>query len=151
MRDSCQKFFEHFKIDFSDIIEFGVEIDTIYPNKEVVKPEWLNLIHSVENNEEVYIRGYLFSVMRQNRVRLTYRWGGEPGDTYSAIPVPGDIEDATMKLVAIDLITTSFRFDIIPRGGGGTLSYDLDKAIIRWKDDVDRIIRNREEIFVVTT
>jgi hypothetical protein len=58
MRDSYQTFFEHFKIDFSDIIEFGIEIDTIYPDKNEIKSDWKNLIKSVENNEEVYIRGY---------------------------------------------------------------------------------------------
>jgi len=58
MRDSYQTFYEHFKIDFSDIIEFGIEIDTIYPDKNEIKGEWENLIKSVENNEEVYIRGY---------------------------------------------------------------------------------------------
>ncbi|MBJ2174394.1 hypothetical protein JBL43_09110 [Aureibaculum sp. A20] len=58
MRDSYQKFFEHFKIDFSDIIEFGIEIDTIYPDPKKVKNEWIELINSIENNEDVYIRGY---------------------------------------------------------------------------------------------
>tara|TARA_B100000795_G_scaffold204310_1_gene157903 strand:- start:305 stop:988 length:684 start_codon:yes stop_codon:yes gene_type:complete len=58
MRDSYQTFFEHFKIDFSDIIEFGIEIDTIYPDKNKIKSNWESLIKSVENNEEVYIRGY---------------------------------------------------------------------------------------------
>ena len=48
MRDSYQTFFEHFKIDFSDIIEFGIEIDTIYPDKNEIKSEWENLI----NNEK---------------------------------------------------------------------------------------------------
>ena len=98
---------------------------------------------------EIYIRGHLFSVMRKNRVRITYRYGGEPTD--GATPtVPFDIEDAIVKMVAIDLITTSFRFDVLPRGGGGTLSYDLDKATARWREDIDRIVRNREEFFVLT-
>ncbi|MBL4880623.1 MAG: hypothetical protein JKX82_04785 [Oleispira sp.] len=58
MRDSYQTFFKYFKIDFSDIIEFGIEIDTIYPDKNEIKNNWRNLIESVENNKEVYIRGY---------------------------------------------------------------------------------------------
>lgn len=110
----------------------------------------LSGFEEIPHRGEVYVRGYLFSVMRQNRVRITYRWGGEPGDNYCSIPIPLDIEDATVKLTTIDLVTTSFRFDILPRGGGGTLSYDLDTAVLRWREDVDRIIRNREEIFVVT-
>ena len=58
MRDSYKTFFDHFKIDFKNIIEFGVEIDTIYPNPEEIQTEWKNLIESIENNKEVYIRGY---------------------------------------------------------------------------------------------
>ena len=105
----------------------------------------------ISERGEVYIRGHLFSTMRKNRVRLTYRYGGEPGDCVCSIPVPNDIEDAVIKLTAIDLITTSFRFDILPRGGSGTLSYDLDTAVMRWREDIDRIIRNREEFIAVTT
>jgi hypothetical protein len=64
MRDSYQTFFEHFKIDFSDIIEFGIEIDTIYPDKNEIKSDWKNLIKSVENNEEnlnrcIFFRNYI--------------------------------------------------------------------------------------------
>jgi len=97
---------------------------------------------------ELYIRGHLFSVMRKNRVRITYRYGGEPGDCPAAITVPFDIEDAAMKLTAADLLTSSFRFDILPRTD---LGFDLDKAVSRWREDVDRIIRNREDMFAVTT
>lgn len=58
MRDSYKIFFEHFNIEFKDIIKFGVEIDTIYPNPNEIQTEWKNLIDSITNNKEVYIRGY---------------------------------------------------------------------------------------------
>ena len=58
MRDSYQRFFEYFKIDFSDIIEFGIEIDTIFPNPASIRNEWKSLINAIESNEDVYIRGY---------------------------------------------------------------------------------------------
>ena len=58
MRDSYKIFFEHFNIEFESIIKFGVEIDTIYPDPNKVKTEWKNLISSVINNKQVYIRGY---------------------------------------------------------------------------------------------
>ena len=58
MRDSYQTFFEYFKIDFLEVIKFGIEIDTIYPDKNKIKKDWVSLIKSIENNEEVYIRGY---------------------------------------------------------------------------------------------
>ena len=58
MRDSYQTFFEHFKIDFSEIIKFGIEIDTIYPDPKIILEEWRNLVKSIEDNKDVYIRGY---------------------------------------------------------------------------------------------
>lgn len=58
MREAYQTFFQHFKIDFQDIIEFGVELDTIYPKPNEIQAEWKSLIDSVLNNNEVFIRGY---------------------------------------------------------------------------------------------
>ncbi|WP_151901383.1 hypothetical protein [Sulfurimonas hydrogeniphila] len=58
MREAYQTFFQHFKIDFQDIIEFGVELDTIYPKPDEIKVEWKSLINSIQNNNEVFIRGY---------------------------------------------------------------------------------------------
>lgn len=58
MRDSYQKFFEHFQIDFDDIVNFGIEIDTVYPNPKKINSEWNYLLKRIENNEEVFIRGY---------------------------------------------------------------------------------------------
>ncbi len=58
MREAYQIFFKYFNIKFSDIIKFGVEIDTIYPNPKLIQCKWKNLIKSIENNKEVYIRGY---------------------------------------------------------------------------------------------
>ena len=58
MREAYQTFFQHFKIDFQDIIEFGVELDTIYPKTEEIQAEWKSLIDSIQNNNEVFIRGY---------------------------------------------------------------------------------------------
>ncbi|WP_264524176.1 hypothetical protein [Flavobacterium sp. N502536] len=58
MRDSYTLFFEHFNIKFEDIIKFGVEIDTIYPESDKIKTQWKDLIDSVTHGEQVYIRGY---------------------------------------------------------------------------------------------
>ncbi len=58
MKEAYQNFFEHFKIDFEDIIKFGIELDTIYPEPHKIKGEWHQLIDDVQNNKEVYIRGY---------------------------------------------------------------------------------------------
>jgi len=103
----------------------------------------------IPDRGELYVRGFLFSVMRKNRIRITYRYGGEPGDCPSSIPIPDDIEEATVKLAAIEILSTSFRMDQLPLGAESQL--DIDKIVNRWQGDVDRIIRNREEIYVVTT
>ena len=58
MRDSYKNFFKYFNINFSDIIKYGVDIDTIYPDTEEIEQEWNALVHSVTNNGEVFIRGY---------------------------------------------------------------------------------------------
>ena len=46
----------------------------------------------------LYLRGFLFSIMRKNRVRVTYRYGDDT--------VPDDVKDACIKLTSIELLTT---------------------------------------------
>lgn len=87
----------------------------------------------------IYMRSFIFTVMRKNRIRITYRYG----DTQ----VPGDIEDICMKMVAIELMTTSFRADNLPIGGSGGWSWS--DSINQWKEDIDRVIQQRQEIFTV--
>jgi len=87
---------------------------------------------------EIYFRGYIFSILRKNRARITYRYG--------STDVPGDIEDACIKMTAIDLIGGSFRMDVIPMGADGA---QVDTTIRMWKEDIDRVIRNREEVYVI--
>ena len=58
MRESYENFFKYFNIDFSDIIKYGIEIDTIYPDKNLIMSKWKTLVYSIENNKKVYIRGY---------------------------------------------------------------------------------------------
>jgi len=87
---------------------------------------------------ELYVRNLLFTILRTNRVRITYRYGSDS--------VPNDIKDATIKRAAIDLVTGSFRMDIIPMGADGAKVVDMS---MRWREDVDKIVRNREEVFVL--
>lgn len=89
---------------------------------------------------ELYFLGYLFTVLRDKRIRVTFRYGEDT--------VPNDIADACLKMTCIDLLTTSFHMDNIPMGTDGALEWD--KIINLWREDIDRILRNREEIFVVT-
>ena len=92
----------------------------------------------------VHLRGFIFSFLRKNRVRVTYRYGGEGYAGDSTIPL--DIEDAIVKLTAIELVNTSLRMDRLPMGGTGV---DLQAVKARWAEDVEKCIDNRREVFVI--
>jgi len=85
----------------------------------------------------LFIRGFLFSILRKHRLRITYRYG-------DAV-VPGDIKDACIKLTAVDIIRSSFRMDVLPIAQGIN-PYEMSNE---WKRDADKIIRDREEIFFI--
>lgn len=91
----------------------------------------------------VYLRGYIFSILRKNRVRVTYRYGGESyaGDT----TIPSDITDAIIKMTCTEIMNTSFRMDELPTGGITNTSETKQK----WEDDIERCIENRREMFVI--
>ena len=92
----------------------------------------------------VHLRGYIFSILRKNRVRITYRYGGEKYAGDSTIPL--DIEDAIVKLTAIELVNTSLRMDRLPMGGTGI---DLQAVKTRWSDDIEKCIDNRREVYII--
>lgn len=91
----------------------------------------------------LHLRGFLFSILRRNRCRVTYRYGGEnfAGDT----TIPLDIKDCIIKMAAIDIMNTSFRMDEIP--SGGTTSPSESKKY--WQEDIENCIANRREVVVV--
>ena len=86
---------------------------------------------------EVYLRGFIFSILRQNRVRVTYRFG----DT----TVPEDIKDAIVKLTCIDLIRSSIKMDDLEFGG----AIKKEEAMSMWKEEVDNIVHDRAEVYVI--
>jgi len=92
----------------------------------------------------VHLRGFIFSILRKNRVRITYRYGGEGygGDT----TIPGDIEDCIVKMTAIELVNTSLRMDRLPMGGTGI---DLQAVKTKWELDIEKCIDNRREVFII--
>jgi hypothetical protein len=92
----------------------------------------------------IHLRGFLFSILRKNRVRVTYRYGGEnfAGDT----EIPLDVADAVIKMTAIEILNSSFRMDELPTGGINSPSES--KRI--WQEDIDNCIRNRREVFVIS-
>jgi len=92
----------------------------------------------------IHLRGFLFSILRKNRIRVTYRYGGEEfaGDT----TIPEDISDCVIKMSAIDLMNTSFRMDELPTGGINSPS----ESKRMWQDDIENCIQNRREVFVIS-
>ena len=92
----------------------------------------------------LYLRGFIFSILRQNRVRVTYRYGGEnfAGDT----TIPGDIEDCVIKMVALEFVNTSFRMDKLPMGSAGV---DYASSKRQWTEDIEKCIENRREVFPI--
>ena len=111
---------------------------------------WENILGNSEwydaNYERgtVHLRGFIFSIIRKNRVRVTYRYGGESygGDT----TIPGDIEDCVVKMTAIEIVNTSFRMDRLPMGGSGI---DLQSVKAKWETDIEKCIDNRREVYII--
>ena len=87
---------------------------------------------------KLFLRGYIFTIIRKHRVRVTYRYGDED--------VPLDIQDACIKLTAIDILNSSFRMDILPTGANGV---DIGSSKMEWRSDVEGVIENRQEVFFI--
>lgn len=85
----------------------------------------------------LHLRGFIFSILRHNRVKVTYRYGSSS--------VPDDIEDATVKLTCIDLIRSSIKMDDLEFGG----AIKKEEAMAKWQEEADKIIRDREEVYVI--
>lgn len=102
--------------------------------------QWYNIEYELGT---LYLRGYLFTILRNNRIRVTYRYGGEDyaGDTV----IPLDITDAVIKMTAIEVMNTSFRMDEIPSGG----SVSPSESKRYWQEDIDLCVSNRREVFVL--
>tara|TARA_Y100000590_G_scaffold68163_3_gene74224 strand:+ start:4283 stop:4906 length:624 start_codon:yes stop_codon:yes gene_type:complete len=86
----------------------------------------------------LFFRGYIFTILRKNRVRVTYRYG--------SATVPLDVADACIKLVAIDILNSSFRMDVLPVGANGI---DVASSKAEWRADIENCIENRQEIFML--
>jgi hypothetical protein len=96
-------------------------------------------VHNLEPQYgKLYFRGYIFTIMRKNRIKVTYRYGD--------LTVPYDIQDTCIKLTAIDLINSSFRMDILPTGANGV---DISASKSDWRADIENCIDNRQEIFFI--
>jgi hypothetical protein len=97
-----------------------------------------NSFYDVEDIKgTIYLRGLIFTILRTDRIRVTYRYGSDT--------VPDDIKDACIKLACIDLIRSSLRMDDLQFGG----AIDKERAMDEWKIEADKLIRDREEVYVL--
>lgn len=91
----------------------------------------------------LYIRGFIYTILRKNRFRLTYRFGGDKeGES-----VPRDIKKCAILLTALDILGTDFKMSQISYGGEG----NVDKRAImdKWEKQIEKIIWNHSEILTV--
>ncbi len=92
----------------------------------------------VAERGELYMRGFLFSILRKNRLRVTYRYG--------ETELPLDITKACLLMTCIDIVRASFRMDEIVFGGK---AINKETSMKSWEDEIERIIRNREEVYFI--
>ena len=123
-----------------DKIEIWEGADSTYENI-LGNDQWYDMDYEYGR---LYLRGFIFSILRQNRVRVTYRYGGEnfAGDT----EIPGDIADCVIKMVALEFVNTSFRMDKLPMGSAGV---DYSSSKRQWTEDIETCIENRREVFPI--
>lgn len=105
--------------------------------------QWSDYVATGESYEvepikgELYLRGFIFSILRHNRVKIKYRYG--------SATVPDDISDACLKLTCIDLIRSSIKMDDLEFGG----AIKKEQAMRDWKEEIDDIIHDRAEVYVL--
>ena len=83
----------------------------------------------------VYLRGYVFSIFRENRIRITYRYG--------ETVIPNDIKEACiigtlMRLLESDIAMSNIEY-------GPDRGIRLERVIERWQDRYDKIIERHGE------
>ena len=96
---------------------------------------WYNI---EQTHGKLFLRGFIFSILRKHRCRVTYRYG----DTV----VPDDIKDALIKMVSIEIISTSFRMDKLPMGGNGI---NIQTSMTTWQEEIDRTVEDRRETYTI--
>jgi len=94
----------------------------------------------------MHIRGYIYTMLRKSRFRVSYRYGGSK-EKVGNETIPRDIKKACKLMTAIDMLTTDFKFSKIGYGGEGQV--DKTQLIQKWQELVDGIIHDHSEMLVV--
>ncbi len=104
-----------------------------------------SIIYFQEIKGMIYLRGFLFTPLRTNRFRVTYRYGGDnESDPLETEVVPRDIQKACKLMTCIDILSTDFQMSQIAYGGEGNI--DKQKVMDRWQSEIDNIIWSHSEI-----
>lgn len=85
---------------------------------------------------KLWIRGYLWSWIREDRLKITYRHRS---------PLTWDVQEACLKLASIKIIERSFRMKTLAFGG----NIDPNTIVNQWREDVEMFIAESEEWTVV--
>lgn len=102
-----------------------------------------SLINVEDSKGSLHVKGYFYSILRQNRFRLTYRYGGDKeGES-----IPRDIRKCAVLMTAIDIISTDFKMSQIAYGGEGNIAKGT--IVQKWQDEIDGIIWDHSEILTV--
>lgn len=104
-----------------------------------------NINQSWNQNEDlgiINIIGSAYSIFKENRLRVTYRYGGEPLDGITPT-VPRDIEEAAVKLASIKLLESAFAGRNIQFGQDRGVR--VETVIGKWREDIDKIIERHAE------
>lgn len=95
---------------------------------------WIDSVMGV-----LYLKTF-YKFHRQKAVRMSYRYG--------VTTIPGDIRKACMLMAAIRILSSDDRSMALTETGDPTRQSHSDR-IARMQEEVDRIIKNRSEYFVV--
>ena len=97
----------------------------------------------VEEKGILHIKGYIYTILRRNRFRFTYRYGGDQ----EGEAIPRDIRRCAKLMTAIDILSTDFKMSQIAYGGEGNV--DKQAIMDKWQKQVDKIIWAHSEIMTI--
>jgi len=104
-----------------------------------------SIIYFQEIKGVIYLRGYLFTILRANRFRVTYRYGGEQEERIAEDEsVPRDIQKCCKLMTCLDILASDFTMSQIAYGGEGNIN--KEKVMDRWQKEIDNILWTRSEI-----
>lgn len=130
-----------FDADLGDKFEIWNGSDWV---EQTITDDINSLIDIEPTKGVVYVRGFIYTILRKNRIRFTYRYGGtkEGSDV-----IPKDIKKACILMTAIDLLSRDFKYSQIAYGGDGQIK--KESIIDKWQKEINNIIWCHSEIITV--